>query len=71
MVVKIRLMLQSLMAQPVSGLSTAFGSLALTRRGVGANMIWVAPEQKLVAVVRWIDRDAFDGFTAEVMAALR
>ena len=40
-------------------------------RGVGANMIWVAPEQKLVAVVRWIDRDAFDGFTAEVMAALR
>jgi len=34
-------------------------------------MIWVAPEQKLVAVVRWIDRDAFDGFTAEVMAALR
>jgi hypothetical protein len=40
-------------------------------RGVGANMIWVAPEQDLVAVVRWIDRDAFDGFTAAVMAALR
>ena len=39
-------------------------------RGVGANIIWVAPAQNLVTVVRWIDRERFDDFAGAVMAAL-
>lgn len=38
--------------------------------GVGRNIIWVDPDLDLVAVVRWIERDACDGFCAAVMAAL-
>ena len=38
--------------------------------GVGRNVIWIDPGLDLVAVVRWIERDAFDGFAARVMAAL-
>ncbi|HET7410091.1 MAG TPA: serine hydrolase, partial [Paracoccaceae bacterium] len=38
--------------------------------GVGRNVIWVDPELELVAVLRWIERDAFDGFAERVMAAL-
>ena len=38
--------------------------------GVGRNVIWVDPALDLVAVVRWIERDAFDGFAERVMAAI-
>jgi CubicO group peptidase (beta-lactamase class C family) len=38
--------------------------------GVGRNIIWVDPELDLVAVVRWIERDAFDGFAERVITAL-
>jgi CubicO group peptidase (beta-lactamase class C family) len=38
--------------------------------GVGRNVIWVDPSLDLVAVVRWIERDAFDGFAERVMQAL-
>ncbi|MEO1492203.1 MAG: serine hydrolase [Pseudomonadota bacterium] len=38
--------------------------------GVGRNMIWVDPTLDLVAVVRWIERDAFEGFAAAVMQDL-
>ena len=38
--------------------------------GVGRNAIWVEPSLDLVAVVRWIDRDAFDGFVAHVLEAV-
>ncbi len=38
--------------------------------GVGRNIVWVDPALDLVAVVRWIDRDAFDGFAERVMAAM-
>ena len=39
--------------------------------GFGSNIIWVEPELDLVAVVRWIERETFDGFCGSVMAALR
>jgi len=39
--------------------------------GWGSNVIWVDPEHDLVAVVRWIDSGAVDGFMARVMAAIR
>ena len=38
--------------------------------GVGRNVIWADPELDLVAVVRWIDRDAFDGFASALVASL-
>jgi hypothetical protein len=37
--------------------------------GAGTNLIWVAPSQDLVAVVRWIDKSKTDGFFARLMAA--
>lgn len=40
-------------------------------RGAGANIIWVDPEHDLVAVVRWIDPDAVDGFIERVLASIR
>jgi hypothetical protein len=39
--------------------------------GFGSNIIWVEPKLDLVAVVRWIERETFDGFCKAVMAALR
>lgn len=38
--------------------------------GWGSNVIWVDPEHDLVVVVRWIDRDAVDGFGGRVLSAL-
>ena len=38
--------------------------------GAGTNLIWVAPSQELVAVVRWIDKSKADGFFKRLMAAL-
>ena len=37
--------------------------------GVGRNVIWMAPEQDMVVVVRWLEREALDGFAAAVMDA--
>ncbi len=39
--------------------------------GFGSNIIWIEPKLDLVAVVRWIERETFDGFCKKVMAALR
>jgi len=38
--------------------------------GVGRNAVWIDPEFDLVAVTRWIDGAAYDGFCARVVAAL-
>ena len=39
--------------------------------GAGANITWIDPAHDLVAVLRWIDRGAMDGFIARVMEAMR
>lgn len=39
--------------------------------GWGSNLIWVDPQHDLVAVVRWIDGPAFDGFVKRVLAAIK
>jgi CubicO group peptidase (beta-lactamase class C family) len=39
--------------------------------GWGSNLIWVDPVHDLVAVVRWIDGAAFDGFVKRVLAAIK
>jgi CubicO group peptidase (beta-lactamase class C family) len=38
--------------------------------GAGTNMIYVDPENDLVVVARWIERDAMDGLVQRVLASL-
>jgi CubicO group peptidase (beta-lactamase class C family) len=38
--------------------------------GAGANLIWIEPEHDLVAVLRWIDKAAVNGFLGRVLAAV-
>jgi CubicO group peptidase (beta-lactamase class C family) len=42
---------------------------AFAHLGNGTNMIYVDPDHDLVAVVRWIERDALDGFIKRLVAA--
>lgn len=37
--------------------------------GAGRNLVWIAPGLGLVAVLRWIERDATDGLLAALLAA--
>ncbi len=46
--------------------ASAFGHV-----GNGTNLIFVAPEQDLVVVVRWIENGAIDEFLGKVLAAVR
>jgi len=39
--------------------------------GAGGNLTWIDPANQLVAVLRWIDPAAIDGFLARLMAALK
>ncbi len=39
--------------------------------GNGTNTIWIDPEHDLVAVLRWIDRPAIDGFVQRLLAAVK
>lgn len=39
--------------------------------GAGVNAIWLDPAQDLVAVLRWIDKTALDGFVDRMLAAVR
>jgi CubicO group peptidase (beta-lactamase class C family) len=38
--------------------------------GAGGNITWIDPDHDIVAVLRWIDPAAVDGFIARVLAAL-
>ncbi len=40
-------------------------------RGAGGNITWIDPRSGIVAVLRWVDPAALDGFVGAVMAALR
>jgi CubicO group peptidase (beta-lactamase class C family) len=39
--------------------------------GAGGNLTWIDPEHDIVAVLRWIDPAARDGFIQRVVAAIR
>jgi CubicO group peptidase (beta-lactamase class C family) len=39
--------------------------------GAGGNTTWIEPESGIVAVMRWLDPEALDGFCAAVMRAVR
>jgi CubicO group peptidase (beta-lactamase class C family) len=38
--------------------------------GAGSNIVWIDRDHDLVVVVRWIAKDAFDGFAKRLLAAL-
>jgi CubicO group peptidase (beta-lactamase class C family) len=40
-------------------------------KGAGGNIVWIDPENDLVAVLRWIDTAKLDVFIGRVMAAMR
>jgi len=44
---------------------------AFVHTGAGSNLIYVDPEHDIVAVVRWIDGRAMDGFIETLLGALR
>jgi CubicO group peptidase (beta-lactamase class C family) len=43
---------------------------AFAHQGAGANIIYVDPENEIVAVVRWIESAAVDGFVSRLLAAI-
>ncbi|HEV3416080.1 MAG TPA: hypothetical protein VG056_04685, partial [Pirellulales bacterium] len=43
---------------------------AFAHVGNGTNMVYVDPDQDLVAVVRWIDPEAVDGFLKRLLVAV-
>ncbi|CAM3038945.1 serine hydrolase domain-containing protein [Methylobacterium mesophilicum] len=44
---------------------------AFSALGAGNNVIWVDPDHDLVAVLRWIDKAALDGFLSRLVGAVR
>ena len=44
---------------------------AFAHLGNGTNMVYVDPDNELVAVARWIERDALDGFVKRLLAAVK
>ena len=44
---------------------------AFMHNGNGLNMVYVDPEHDVVAVVRWIENSAADGFVKRLIAAVR
>ena len=38
--------------------------------GAGRSLIWIAPSLGIVAVLRWIERDATDGLLGAIAAAI-
>jgi CubicO group peptidase (beta-lactamase class C family) len=43
---------------------------AFGHQGNGTNFVYVDPENDVVAVLRWIDRPAIDGFVKRLLAAI-
>jgi CubicO group peptidase (beta-lactamase class C family) len=44
---------------------------AFAARGMGANIIYIDPENDLVAMTRWIDSEQFDGFVKRLTDSLK
>ena len=56
---------------PARGLYPSASAASYYARGAGGNLTWIDPENDLVAVLRWTDPAAMDGFMKLTMAALR
>ena len=55
---------------PVAALFPSASSSSYYARGAGGNLTWIDPENEFVAVLRWTDPAAMDGFMQLTMAAL-
>ncbi len=44
---------------------------SLFASGAGGHVTWIDPERELVSVTRWLDPEAFAGYAARVVAAVR
>ena len=53
------------------GLYLSASTKSYYARGAGGNLTWIDPENDLVAVMRWTDPAAMDGFMKRVMEAIR
>ena len=53
------------------GIAPAASRSSFFAMGVGANVVWVDPEHDVVAVVRWMRREAFPEFAEIVTKAVR
>jgi CubicO group peptidase (beta-lactamase class C family) len=53
------------------GLYPSASSRSYYARGAGGNLTWIDPENDIVAVLRWTDPAAMDGFMKRTMSALR
>ena len=54
-----------------AGRNRATPETVVSALGAGSNLIWIDPEHDLVAVLRWMDKTAVDGFYARLLAAVR
>jgi CubicO group peptidase (beta-lactamase class C family) len=52
------------------GLYPSASERSFFARGAGGNLTWIDPDNDLVAVLRWTDPAAMDGFVKLAMAAL-
>lgn len=52
------------------GRRQAWSETCFSAMGAGTNLVWVDPEQDLVAVLRWIDKGAVNGFLERLAAAV-
>jgi CubicO group peptidase (beta-lactamase class C family) len=52
------------------GLYPSASSSSYCARGAGGNLTWIDPENDIVALLRWIDPAAMDGFMKQTVAAL-
>jgi CubicO group peptidase (beta-lactamase class C family) len=53
------------------GLYPSASEASFFARGAGGNLTWIDPENDIVAVLRWTDPTAIDGFIALLTAACR
>jgi CubicO group peptidase (beta-lactamase class C family) len=53
------------------GLYPSASAASYYARGAGGNLTWIDPKSGVVAVLRWTDPAAMDGFMQRVTAALR
>jgi CubicO group peptidase (beta-lactamase class C family) len=53
------------------GLYPSASARSYYARGAGGNLTWIDPENDIVAVLRWTDPAAMDGFMKRTMSALR
>ncbi|MDX2156779.1 MAG: serine hydrolase [Hyphomicrobiaceae bacterium] len=53
------------------GRRAAWSEACVSAMGAGTNLIWVDPGRDIVAVLRWIDKSAVDGFLDRLAGAMK